>query len=173
MNIIEIIDGSFLKLAEVIAKPLYKLTGIDNFGIATTLYVLGRIIGHWSDSLLFSKTTFTYLTPISIFLDILIWVIWIEYPKRRYRKNFLNTFRLQPYPTLRSLLLMSIFYSLIKLNYRTEYQGSILNVVGMAVQQLSFYLASIEPEDPSDSILKKLWREFGSLFQIQTQSQPA
>lgn len=177
MNIIEITDELFLQFAEKIAKPIYRLVGIDNFGMATILYVLGRLMQHWSDSLLFSKASLIPLTLISIFFDILIWNIWINYPKHIHRRHFLNSFRLQPYPTLRFLMLTLIFYSMIslwlKIYHTTEYQGSLLNFAGMTIQQISFYLASIEPENPSDSILKKLWDRFCSIIQIQPHTQPA
>lgn len=177
MNIIEITDKTFLRFAEIIAKPIYKLAGIDNFGMATTLYVFGRLLGHLSEYMLFSKALFISLTLISIFFDILLWMIWINYPQRRYRRNFLNTLRLQPYPTLRFFMLMFILYSTINLYlniYDTAgYRGCLLNIASLTIQQISFYLASIEPEHPSDSILKKMWREFSNIFQLQLQSQPA
>jgi hypothetical protein len=60
----------------------------------------------------------------------------------------------------------------LRLGLTANIVADILSANSSLVQLFSFYLASIEPEDPSDSILKKLWRKLGDLLLPESQTQP-
>jgi hypothetical protein len=138
--------------------------------------MIGMSMEHWSHFLISSRAPLIINTIITLFFDLVLWKLWIDLPKSQYNRNFLNRRRLEPFTTLRTFIMAITFGSTVgiclRLGLTANIVADILSANSSLVQLFSFYLASIEPEDPSDSILKKLWRKLGDLLLPESQTQP-
>jgi hypothetical protein len=184
MKPFENIDTILLHYTENLARFVYRLFGINNFKLAHLSLVLAAILGLVSAfflSLHKPHDIFDLICAlfVSLFGPATLWFLVVKKAIENYRPGHGNLERIKPERILQRVWLF--FLSIVSL-IRPVGEGPwnvrrILEVISWDLCFLSFFAAlcfvAIEPEDPTDSLLKKGLKWLKGLFETSALPQPA
>lgn len=176
------IDVALLGVTERIARTVYHFCGINNFMCSKICIFLFSISSIMDTSLRFEKekdfASFAWLFILIPATWLVGFILWRQ--ESLCSHNFRNPARI----IFRSLRLIAVFIALyvsyISFSEFLKTDMSLYEIVkfsNKALRESTYlffqYFASIEPEDPTDSWLKKQWNSFKKLFEPSGLPSPA
>lgn len=177
MNIIEKVDCLFLKIAQKSARKIYHLTGVNNFFLSKILFSLSWVILSSSSFLESYQKGNKYFIGdffLSLFWGFFCLLIWSSIKRLSFLcgKGFQNPARILMFDV--RLLFMSNSTLMFFLAIIKPYSVFLLGFSGVLFfLSVGLYFGSIEPEDPNDSLLKKLWKKIKEACSFEPLPEPA
>ncbi|MEY4440590.1 MAG: hypothetical protein RLY49_216 [Candidatus Parcubacteria bacterium] len=188
MNPLKFLDSLILFITKKIARWIYLLFGINNFLIARILIVFSvvvygfAIVFRWHSN---SATLWSFaLSPFGL-LALFSQYYLAHRAEVKYKRGFANINRINFF-FLRLYFLITTPFILLGTASKVagimngqskdvylDLAGLFDNTAFIIGLLIVSYLISIEPEDPTDSLLKKLLQKFKSLFDVRAIPQPA
>jgi hypothetical protein len=183
MNFFIFVDDIILSGVKSLSRLVYRTFGIDNFKFAKLICGVGYLACTLGIVLKFLSIGW-YGIIATVFFSSLMFPFFFYFfhlvfkSQEMYKRGFINETRLTGRTTRVFALICTIhllyFIPITFVQTINEFLGILLvwqsTIWGWAISQ---YLSALEPEDPTDSFLKKLWEKFKSLFEVRALPQPA
>ncbi|MEN9921344.1 MAG: hypothetical protein RLZZ517_322 [Candidatus Parcubacteria bacterium] len=177
MSPISILDSLILFVTKKITRQVYLVFGVHNFKLAygfTAFSLAASSTVMIFDRSFFASWIVMCLANTSVFLG-------ASYFESRTKEKFMNPARKYPYCYIRvslafKFLLLSWVLLLVFFTEGDSIRTKVLVISAGASLLAMFsavFFASVEPENPTDSLLKKFGKWLKSLLETSTLPQPA
>jgi hypothetical protein len=177
MDLISTLDLLILFVTKKITRQVYLVFGVDNFKLAHRLIAFSFATS--TTVMTFDRNFF--VSWIVMCLANTFVFLGVGYFQRYTKGKFMNPARKYTYSYIRvsfalKFLLLSGILLLVLFTEEDSIRTKVL-IIGAGTSLLAMFsavfFASVEPEDPTDSLLKKLLQKFKSLFEMKAIPQPA
>jgi hypothetical protein len=177
MDFISFLDSLILLVTKKITRQIYIVFGVDNFKLAHWFIAFSFVIS--STVMIFDRSFFA--SWIVLCLANTFVFLGVGYFQSHTKEKFMNPARKYPYCYIRvslalKFLILSWIILLVLFTERDSIQTKVL-IISAATSFLTMFsatfFASVEPEDPTDSLLKKGLKWLKGLFETSALPQPA
>lgn len=161
MNMMKKLDDTLLEIAQKIAREIYFVTGLGNLFLAKNFILVSWVVFSFSyflDSYQSGNKYFIKDVLISLSWGFFCLLVWMNIKRLGLpsEKGFQNPARIMMFDIRLTFLL-----NFVAMSFLSTTKPYSVFLIGFAVVLLllsaGLYFGSIEPEDPTDSLLKRLW----------------